>query len=84
MGGSKLAWVDLPSNGIIACGSGTTGCHGWIESHRADARDLGYLVPLNGTTKSSEVPIVRHGPELVYLTDDGRIETVQDHWEPHT
>lgn len=71
-GGSKLAWVDLPSNGIIACGSGTTGCHGWIESHRAEARDLGYLVPLNGIQLPSEVPVARwDASNLVYLTDNG-------------
>lgn len=32
------------TNCLILCGSGTTGCHGWLESHRAIAEDHGYIV----------------------------------------
>lgn len=35
---------DSPDNLLSACGSGTTGCHGWIESHRAEAYISGWLV----------------------------------------
>lgn len=38
--GDHTAW-----NLLSLCGSGTTGCHGWIEAHRAYATDLGWLVP---------------------------------------
>lgn len=41
MGGSRLQWLGGPSNVLILCGSGTTGCHGWIEHHPADAYALG-------------------------------------------
>lgn len=44
MGGTRRPWVDEPSNLIALCGSGTTGCHGWIESHRADSYDRGLLL----------------------------------------
>lgn len=44
MGGTKLTVKNLPSNLITLCGSGVTGCHGWVESHRALAFDYGYLV----------------------------------------
>ena len=44
MGGSKNPVVSAPSNGIVLCGSGTTGCHGEIESNREDGRRLGFLV----------------------------------------
>jgi hypothetical protein len=30
---------------VPLCGSGTTGCHGWAESHVTDARAVGLDVP---------------------------------------
>lgn len=42
-GGSAL--VDRASNIVKICGSGTTGCHGWVESHREDAETLGWILP---------------------------------------
>lgn len=45
MGGSKDPLLSLPCNLITLCGSGTTGCHGWVESHRDAAARFGYLVP---------------------------------------
>jgi hypothetical protein len=44
MGGSKNELLHQPANLIALCGSGTTGCHGWVESHRDKARELGYLI----------------------------------------
>jgi hypothetical protein len=76
MGGSSAAWVNLPSNGVILCGTGTTGDHGWAESHRHAARELGYLVPLNGIARPSEVAILRWDGALVRLTDDGGVTPV--------
>lgn len=35
---------DAPHNGRAACGSGTTGCHGYIESHRQWSYAHGWLV----------------------------------------
>jgi hypothetical protein len=43
MGGSRMPWVNLPANLITVCGSATTGCHAWMESHRVRAREWGYL-----------------------------------------
>lgn len=34
MGGTKRLDANQPQNLLVLCGSGTTGCHGWIESHR--------------------------------------------------
>lgn len=31
-------------NLLTLCGSGTTGCHGWVHAHPARAYRLGYLV----------------------------------------
>lgn len=44
-GGSKDPVTDSPENLIVLCGTGTTGCHGWAESHRTNAQRLGYSVP---------------------------------------
>jgi hypothetical protein len=34
----------LPSNIVVLCGSGTTGCHGWVEHHPAEANALGWAL----------------------------------------
>lgn len=47
MGGSKL--VHTMANLVTLCGSGTTLCHGEVESDRITARAEGWLVP-NGVT----------------------------------
>jgi len=70
-GGSSLKLVDLPGNLILLCGSGTTSCHGRVESHRVAARASGFLVPLNGVRKPVEVPIHHSIHGLVLLDDHG-------------
>jgi len=35
------------ANLIAVCGSGTTGCHGWIENHRGESYRRGWLVHTN-------------------------------------
>ena len=57
MGGSKVPWVNLPANLVTLCGSGVTGCHGWVESHRDVATALGWLVSRHGARLPVEVPI---------------------------
>ncbi len=39
-------WPGLhqPSNLIVLCGSGTTGCHGYVHAHVKEAYDKGWLV----------------------------------------
>lgn len=44
MGGSTDPDRHCPSRLLALCGTGTTGCHGDVESHRAWAREHGYLV----------------------------------------
>ena len=44
MGGTKNKKSEKPSNIILLCGSGTTGCHGRVESMRDWSRDNGILV----------------------------------------
>lgn len=35
---------NTAANLITLCGSGTTGCHGWVHGHPAEARNLGLIV----------------------------------------
>jgi hypothetical protein len=71
-GGAKhVGWMNLPSNLLLLCGSGTTGCHGWVEAHRQDALDLGFLVLRNGRLLPGDVPVHHATLGLVLLTDDG-------------
>lgn len=44
MGGSRNVVLHQPANLIALCGSGTSGCHGWVESNRLKAREFGYLI----------------------------------------
>ena len=67
MGGSRHA--ARPSALILLCGSATTGCHGWVEAHPAEARELGYRVPPG--TDPGTWPVLYHGREWRQLTDDG-------------
>lgn len=74
MGGSRRPELNTPANLILVCGSGTTGCHGRIESNREQAYAEGLL--LHDGADPAAVPVLLHTipgrfPELVYLTVDG-------------
>jgi len=45
MGGSKRPETNGAANALLVDGDGVAGCHGWIESHRTEALELGLLVP---------------------------------------
>lgn len=77
-GGTSLVWVNEAANLVIACGSGVTGCHGWIESHRAEARMAGFLIPLNGVLRADEVAIRHKTLGLVLLNDEGGWTPVEE------
>lgn len=70
-----------PSNLLDACGSGTVGCHGWVEAHPAAALELGlglrsYMDPL----AASAVMRWANQRSRWYLTDDGSL-VWDDTWE---
>lgn len=44
MGGSKDPNANLPANILLLCGSGTDGCHGWVESNREKSYLTGLLL----------------------------------------
>jgi len=68
MGGSREVRLNLPSNLVAICGSGTTGCHGWIESNRSVSEDDGWLV--SRYQEPAEVPLFISGVGWRYLTDE--------------
>lgn len=69
MGGSREVRLNMPSNLVAVCGSGTTGCHGWIESNRIAAEDEGWLV--SRYEEPAEVQVRIMGVRWRYLTDEG-------------
>lgn len=71
-GGDPRPDVNLSSNLIAVHGSGTTLCHGKIESFRAEAYENGWL--LHDGDVPSQVAICHAVHGWVYLSDDGRYE----------
>jgi hypothetical protein len=72
MGGSRL--VNIPSNGILVCGSATTpgSCHNWMEHEdRPAAQAMGYLIPKLARIHPSRVPIYTKPHGWVLLDDAG-------------
>ena len=70
MGGSRRADTNSSVNLLAVCGSGTTGCHGHMESHRAEALMNGWLVRQAADPAGAAV-LVEHGSRWVYLTPQG-------------
>jgi hypothetical protein len=69
MGGSKDPRLNLPANLITLCGSGTTGCHGWVEEHPLEAREFGWAVRRG--RDPAEVPVLTFENVWLLLHDDG-------------
>lgn len=69
MGGTTDPAVNTPANLAILCGSGTTGCHGEIESRRTDAYADGWL--LHAGQDPVDVPVRLRGGPMIFLTADG-------------
>ena len=72
MGGSRDPLINSPANVILLCGSGTEGCHGWVESNREQSYELGLLV--HRMDDPEEMPVtLRYGE--VYLDAVGGVQT---------
>lgn len=72
MGGSKDPALNSPANILLLCGSGTEGCHGWVESNREQSYDLGLLV--HSYDDPLEIPVVLPVGE-VFLDEEGGVQT---------
>jgi len=71
MGGSQDE--GGPENLMALCGSGTMGCHGWIESHREEAHEQGWL--LGKYEMAERVPVSYRG-HWCLLTKAGVVEAL--------
>lgn len=71
-----FAGLHLPANVIDVCGSGSTGCHGYIHEHPAEAYEKGWLVRGTSRVPPVDVPMLtaRHG--WVLLDNEGN-------WKPY-
>ena len=72
MGGSAL--VNIPSNGVLVCGSATTpdSCHNEIEHvDRTKAQEFGYLIPKLSGIHPSTVPLWTFTRGWILLDDLG-------------
>lgn len=69
MGGSRNPVTNSAVNGVLLCGSGTTGCHGDVESNRLQAIEDGWIVPAHADPTLIPIHRVNLGP--VYLDGNG-------------
>jgi hypothetical protein len=63
MGGSRDPLTDHPANFVDLCGSGTTDCHGDLESFRLLAKRFGWILPQGSDPRTCPVRIFRPGWE---------------------
>jgi hypothetical protein len=73
MGGTTREETNYPSNLMALCGSGTTGCHGHLESNRNEAFDFGFIVPQ--FQMPNNVPVKTYLQGWVLLNNDGTLTT---------
>lgn len=70
------------AHGLVLCGTGTTGCHGWVTENPTDAIELGLCTRRNATTAELQPPAVRvrdKAGRWFLLTENGRaIEVGED------
>jgi hypothetical protein len=64
-----------PRNLVTLCGTGTTGCHGEVESYRALAYDTGWLIR---SYDELHLPMFSKDGRRVTLTEDGGRDDVVD------
>lgn len=69
MGGTRRASTACPTNGLLLCGSGTTGCHGFYERERTLGYEHGVLV--RDHHEPSEQPVLYRGRWVLLLPDGG-------------
>lgn len=60
------------ADGLVLCGSGTSGCHGWVEQHREESRTYGWLVPAGGGP-TENVAVLYQG-YWAYLMESGFVD----------
>lgn len=80
MGGDPRPETHGPANLVLLTGSGTTLCHGRVESNRTDAKARGYLIPKLSPHPPSSFAIEHAVHGYVYLLADGSVRQVPSLW----
>lgn len=73
--------IWTPSNGLHLCGSGSTGCHGWITENPREARERGWSL-LSSQSSRLEPAVITAKGQWCYLTEDGLYVPVRDRAVP--
>jgi hypothetical protein len=66
-----------PSNGLYVCGSGTTGCHGYIHAHPKESYANGWMVRQVYIQENIPVRLARW-ERPVFLDNEGGVEEATD------
>lgn|SRR5690606_11338268 len=74
MGGTRRRDANSPANLVTVCGSATTGCHGWIESHPGEAERRGFR--LRQLADPVDVPVMYAGGAWFRLDHVGGLVSV--------
>jgi hypothetical protein len=69
MGGTSDPAINSPANLVLVGGSGTTDCHGYIESHPNEARERGFRVDRD--TDPADVALVPWNGVAIHLDHEG-------------
>lgn len=69
MGGSKRADLNLPANLLTLCGSGTTGCHGWVTANPRQSYEKGWAVKRD--RDPAGVALTTWRGDWIYLDNEG-------------
>ena len=69
MGGTNDPVINTPENCVVLCGTGTTGCHGHIESHREIAIEEGWLLPRRDPRQPADAEVFTHAGWCVVTAD---------------
>ncbi|BCI54991.1 hypothetical protein NIIDNTM18_42690 [Mycolicibacterium litorale] len=70
-GGSRRADTNTPVNALAL----DNRCHEWIESHRTEALENGWLV--RQSASPADVPVLYRG-RMAWLRDDGGVEYLEE------
>lgn len=74
MGSTQRPETNLPANLVSVCGSGTTGCHGWLTANPVLGREQGLV--LTQQDDPTKVPTAAwYG--VVLLDDEGFFTLVE-------
>lgn len=76
MGGTRRRDANSAVNLVLVHGSGTTGCHGWIEAHPREAERRGFR--LRQFADPEVVPVLYAGGVWVRLGASGGWSAVSD------